>query len=274
MVYRYAYIPEHLPEYVQAVSLAEPHIHEGYLCFLRGTVLIFIGYPLQPAPCEPTDQLRLALESACDHFQPHTVSVIAPRIPPEIDGTACGNDQYYRVELPLAAIKPSEAYMLRRAARELSVNEAVFAEEHSALIEAFVSERIPSSAHQEIFRSISRYADCSQTARLLEARKGSELAAFTIMDLGSADYGFYLFNFRSSTLHVPGASDLLFWEMAGLAFKEGKRHLNLGLGVSSGIQRFKEKWGATPFLPYGSVTIQRKPRGLVDIIRRMLMIVT
>ena len=42
---------------------------------------------------------------------------------------------------------------------------------------------------------------------------------------------------------MPGASDLLFSEMAQLAQSEGKEAINLGLGVHTGIRRFKEKMG-------------------------------
>jgi hypothetical protein len=273
LLFRHAYIPEHLPDYVEAVSLAEPHMHEGYVCFSRGAVLIFIGYPLQAVPSELMSQdLHMKLESACERFQPVTISVIAPGIPPDDLVTAREYDHYFRVSLPLADIEPDEAYMVRRARRELTVGEAAFGREHTALIEDFIAERDMSAAHLEIFRSMARYLDCSHTARLLEARREDDLVAFTIFDLGSADYAFYLFNFRSRSIHVPGASDLLLCEMARLAVEGGKSHLNLGLGVNSGIRRFKEKWGAIPFLPYNWATIQRKRRGLLSTIRGMLKV--
>jgi hypothetical protein len=49
----------------------------------------------------------------------------------------------------------------------------------------------------------------SKTAHLLEARQADRLVAFSIVDLGSARYAFYQFNFRSAKIGVPGASDLL-----------------------------------------------------------------
>jgi hypothetical protein len=66
-----------------------------------------------------------------------------------------------------------------------------------------------------------------------------------------------LFNFRSKKPNIPGASDLLFKEMVNLAHAEGKKAINLGLGIHAGIRRFKEKWGGMPFLPYRSALIQR-----------------
>lgn len=271
MVFRHAYIPEHLPDYVEAVSLAEPHLHRGYVCFSRSEILIFIGYPLEAVPSARTSEdFHLALESACERFQPTTINVIAPGFLPDAIVKGREDDQYFRVHLPFSAIGLDEAYMVRRASRELIVQEARFGEEHETLIEDFIAERDFSAAHQEVFRSIEGYLHRSRTAKLLEARRHSDLVAFSILELGSADYGFYLFNFRSPAIHVPGASDLLLYEMARLAGEHGKRYLNLGLGVNSGIRRFKEKWGAIPFLPYRCATIQRRRRGLLAVIREML----
>jgi hypothetical protein len=271
MVFRHAYIPEHLPDYVEAVSLAESHIHKGYVCFSRGEILIFIGYPLEAVPSERMDEdFHLALESACERFQPTTINVIAPGFLPDFIVKAPEDDQYFRVHLPLSATGPDEAYMVRRASRELIVREARFRKEHETLIEDFIAERDLNAAHQEVFRSIAGYLDRSRTAKLLEARRDNDLVAFSILELGSADYGFYLFNFRSTSIHVPGASDLLLYEMARLSVEQGKRYLNLGLGVNPGIRRFKEKWGAIPFLPYRCATIQRRRRGLLAVIREML----
>ncbi len=98
----------------------------------------------------------------------------------------------------------------------------------------------------------------SKTALLLESRQTDTLSAFTIMDLGSTDYAFYLFNLRSATRYVPGASDILFFEMVKRAQNSGKRAVNLGLGVNTGIRRFKEKWGGTPFLPYFAALVRHQ----------------
>ena len=78
------------------------------------------------------------------------------------------------------------------------------------------------------------------------------------MDLGSADYAFYLFNLRSETRYVPGASDILFFEMVKRAQNSGKKAVNLGLGVNTGIRRFKRKWGGTPFLPYFAALVRHQ----------------
>lgn len=256
LVYQRAYIPEHLPSYVEAVFSAEPHLHNDYLCFTCGTHLIFIGYPLKGE----ANKAPQSYESAYERFHPSTIAVIAPQLwflnqthadQPE--------DSYYRLDLPLSPLDPELSYMVRRAARELQVTEAAFGSDHLRLIKGFISEHELTQEHKQIFGRIPHYLKRSKAARLLEARKGDILVAFTIVDLGSANYAFYLFNFSSTKEYVPGASDLLFYGMVRLAQAEGKKAINLGLGIHPGIRHFKEKWGGIPFLPYASALVQRKP---------------
>jgi hypothetical protein len=55
---------------------------------------------------------------------------------------------------------------------------------------------------------------------------------------------------HSKENYVSHASDLLFSEMIRYTRKHGKSRINLGLGVNSGIRRFKTKWGGQPYLDY------------------------
>ncbi len=256
LIYQKAYLPEHLISYGEAVSKAEAHFHGGYLCFTQGTHLIFVGYPLG---AELPD-ISSAYESACERFNPATVALIAPEIWSSAQTYESKSaDSYFRLELPLGPLDPEIVYMVRRATRELQVRPGRFGREHKKLVKDFLDGHELSQEHRLIFGRIPHYLKRSETARLLEARKEKSLVAFTITDLGSANYAFYLFNFRSRKENIPGASDLLFHEMVNLAQSEGKAALNLGLGIHPGIRHFKEKWGGTPFLPYKYAVINRKP---------------
>jgi hypothetical protein len=256
LIYRQAYIPEHLPEFVAAISGAEPHLVGDHLCFTRRKHLIFIGYPLPLYQADTPGAYR----SACERFRPATVAVIAPQIwLPEADCRKQPSDSYYRLALPLHSLDAEVAYMVRRAAKELAVGRGKFRREHQKLINAFLKRPDLSPAQIYLFKRMPQYLKRSATACLLEARKQDLLAAFTVVDTGSAESAFYLFNFRSDTINVPGASDLLFHEMVNLALSEQKTTLNLGLGVHPGIRRFKEKWGGIPFLSYESVLVDREP---------------
>ena len=255
-IYRHAYLPEHLPDYVEAVSGAKPHLAENYLCFLRRKHLIFIGFPLGKTDTD----IAQAYLSACERSNPSTVAIVAPAIwLPEESCEKQAPDQYYRLDLPLNPVDSSVAYMLRRAQRELNVTTGGFGREHRKIVKAFLRTQALTTEQRRLFEQIPKYLKQTRSARILEARRKNMLVAFTIVDLGSADFAFYLFNFRALKTNVPGASDLLLQAMVDLAQSEGKKALNLGLGIHPGIQHFKEKWGGVPFLPYASALVQRAP---------------
>jgi hypothetical protein len=149
--------------------------------------------------------------------------------------------------------------MVRRAERELQVTLGKYGKEHRRLVDDFLSTHQLTKAQRHIFRHIPQYLKASKSARLIEARKRNTLVAYTVADMGSSEFAFYLFNFRSSREKIPGASDLLFNQMVNLAQSEGKKAINLGLGIHPGIRRFKEKWGGAPFLSYASALVHRKP---------------
>ena len=254
-VYRHAYLPEHLPDYVGAVSSAEPFLHHNYVCFLGKKHLIFNGYPLVP----DSDPPARIYELICERFQPTTVAVIASAIwLPAQQYEQQAADSYYRLDLPLRPIDAAVAYMLRRARRDLQVTYGSFGKEHKKIIQAFVAGHSFNRQQKYLFKQIPQYLKASDSAVLFEARREKELVAFNIVDLGAADYAFYLFSFRSSKINVPGASDLLFFEMVNLAHTKGKKAVNLGLGVNAGIRRFKKKWGGVPFLKYFSILVDNR----------------
>ncbi|UCG94461.1 MAG: hypothetical protein JSW13_01500 [Candidatus Aerophobus sp.] len=257
LIYQHSYLPEHIPNYLEAVSGAEPHLHDDYLCLSKKKHLIFVGYPLVDKP----GNTPRAYETACKRFRPASVAIIAPDIwlPAQTYDESQPRDNYYRLDLPLGALDPGVAYMVRRAGRELRVTQGTFGIEHQRLVKEFLSGHELSREQRFIFKRIPHYVKRSETARLLEARKGDALVAFSIVDMGSVSYGFYLFNFRSIDEYVPGGSDLLFYKMVRMAQTEGKVALNLGLGIHTGIRRFKEKWGGIPFLPYHSALVRRAP---------------
>ena len=266
IICRHAYLPEHLPDYVTAVSGASAQLIDNFLCFHHRHHLIFIGYPLREAHAD----IRQVYAAACKQFEPATVAIIAQDIGFCVPGGQNHFlDNYYRLQLPLDSIDATVSYMVRRAKKDLSVGLAKFGKEHKKLIKVFLSERDLSKAQKHIFKHIPHYLKRSSSAYLLEARKEGSLAAFTVIDTGSADYAFYLFNIRSSRINVPGASDLLFHEMVRLAQSEQKKAINLGLGVNPGIRRFKEKWGGKPFLSYCSAVIQRERLELADIAKKL-----
>jgi hypothetical protein len=161
------------------------------------------------------------------------------------------------------------AYMLRRAQRELQVVRGSFGKEHKKVIKAFLADHRLNRRQKFLYKHIPQYLMAGSRAVLIEARKKKELVAFIIVDLSAADYAFYLFSFRSRKIKVPGASDLLFHEMVNLAQAEGKQVVNLGLGISAGIRRFKEKWGGKPFLNYYSVLVDKREVDIGSLAKKL-----
>jgi hypothetical protein len=254
-IYGHAYLPEHLPDFVGPVSGAEPFICRNHLFFFAKKHLIFNGYPLEPGP-DPPEQVY---DIVCKRFQPSTVALIAPILwLPDEQYEQQATDSYYRLELPLPRIDAEVAYMLRRARRDLQVSRGCFGKEHKKIIKAFLTGHSFNRRQKYLFKHIPQYLKASDSAVLLEARKQNKLVAFNIVDLGAADYAFYLFSFRSGKINVPGASDLLFHAMVNQAQAEGKKAVNLGLGVNAGIRYFKEKWGGVPFFNYSSALVDKR----------------
>jgi len=265
-VHHHAFLPEHLPDYVAAVSGAEPFLHRKYLYFYGKKHLIFNGYPLVPE-AEPPAQIY---NSICERLQPLTAAVIAPRIwLPEAQCDHREDDRYFRLDLPLAALDGAVAYMLRRARRDLRVVQGQFGKEHKKIIKAFLARHRFNRRQKYIFKHIVRYLKACDSAMLFEARKEKDLAAFSIVDMGAMDFAFYLFSFRSGKLNAPGASDLLFQAMVDQAQIQGKRAINLGLGVNDGIRRFKEKWGGVPFLDYCSVQVDNREIDIGSLAKKL-----
>jgi hypothetical protein len=264
-VFHHAYVPEHLPDYVRAVSAAEPFLVDRYLCFFGGRRLIFVGYPLGNTDVDPQE----AYTSALERFRPSSAAIIAPEIWLDRHSGDHEQDQYYHLALPLAQLPSAVAYMIRRARREVGLSDGNFGREHKRMVRAFIAARALTKAQETLFKKFPGYVKQSDSALLLEARKGNRLAAFSVLDLGSADYGFYLFNFRSQEFDVPGASDLLLHEMVRRAVDSGKRALNLGLGLHAGVRRFKEKWGAVPFLSYASAVVRTGPTDIGKLLSKL-----
>jgi len=265
-IYQHAYLPEHLPDYVAAVSGAESYLIENHICFWHRHHMMFIGFPLG----DPTGDTVQAYLAACERCKPATVAIIAPKI--WLSDDACEKqpgDSYYRLKLPLGAIHAQVAYMVRRAQRDLVIMHGKFGREHKRIVKEFLNARQLTPDQIYLFKHLRHYLKHCPSAILLEARKGRELVAFTVTDLGSANYAFYLFNFRSVKFNIPGASDLLFREMVNVAQSSGKKAINLGLGINSGIRRFKEKWGGVPFLPCETAVVHRETLDLESLAKKL-----
>jgi hypothetical protein len=197
------------------------------------------------------------LAAAIRRFNPSRVALVAPSIS-HTDGERGDSDAYYQLDLETLKILGKVRNMIHRASQELRVEKGrEFLGEHRRLVEAFLKMRRVSEATHTIFQKIQEYLACVPTACIFSARAGDgRLAGFDIAEFGAKNYAFYMFNFRSSENAMPGTSDLLLYELIQAAKQQGKRFVNLGLGVNAGVTFFKRKWGGRPFLNHEFVVFE------------------
>ncbi len=249
----HAYLPEHIPQYVSAISKTEPFLFDDYIVHAKKNHLVFVGYPLKEPFRE--SQMGEVLDDAVRQFKPGEVTLIAPAIPSRLDGSNHPpSDDYYRLELSALAVSQKLRNMLSRASRELSVERTrTFGREHKKFVGNFLKTHPVDEGTQFIFKRIDNYVSSSSTVLIFNARnRTGELVAFDIAEFSPKQYALYMFNFSSGALYVPGASDLLLSMWFRFQKEEGKKYVNLGLGINRGVTFFKKKWGGVAFLPYAS----------------------
>jgi hypothetical protein len=247
----HAYVPEHVTHYVTSISQTEPFLFDDFLAYANNQRLIFVGYPLEQTFDER--QMGKNLEKAVKRFKPKNVALTAPDLPASLRNSDYPpSDHYYRLDLSSISISQKLRNMLKRADRELSVEKnSEFGEEHRKMIVEFLNTHPVDEATGFIFNRINEYLSSSPNVQVFDARnKKNELVAFDIAEFTPKEYTFYMFNFGSDALYVPGASDLLLSEVIQEAKTVGKRFINLGLGINPGVTFFKKKWGGVIFFPY------------------------
>jgi hypothetical protein len=252
-----AYIPEQMTSYVTAISTAEPFLFGNFLVYRKQEHVVFVGYPLR----EDFQEIRMkkALDEVVRRFNPSGVTLMAPSIPTSIHPqTPPSTDQYYRLDLASLSVSQKVRNMINRAKRNLKVEKQKTLDEgHRKLVREFLTAYPVGQETRFIFERIPDYVSSSATAWVYDARdEKGELVAFDVAEMGPKHYAFYMFNFTSHNRVVPGASDLLLWEILLQAKREGKHYINLGLGINPGVSFFKEKWGGVPFLPYSSCSYE------------------
>jgi hypothetical protein len=244
-----AYIPEHMPGYGVAISGGEPFLLENYLCYQFQDAIIFVGYPLTGTFEE--NKMEEILQVAIKRFNPVRVALMAQAISRQ-SGNQNPSDVYYQLNLANFRMQAKLKNMIKRASRELTLEKSrEFKNDHRQLIADFLASRQVDEGTRYIFARIPRYLSSVQSAWIFSARDhAGKLAAFDIAELGAKNYAFYMFNFRSRQLQVPGASDLLLHTLIQEARQQGKSIINLGLGINAGVTFFKKKWGGLPFLKH------------------------
>jgi len=265
----HAYVPEHVPGYGAAISQGEPFLLEEFLCYRARGVLIFVGYPLGQSFDE--SRMKKVLQRAVLRFRPAQVSLLAPAISFQ-EAIPKQVDTYYKLDLSSLFVPQKVRNRIHRAGRELKVGiSREFREEHRQIVDQFLDSHALDEEIQAVFTRIPAYLASVSSALLFEARNPEgKLAAFDIAEFGAKDYAFYMFNFRSRRDYVPGASDFLLQAIITEAKQQGKKTINLGLGINEKVAFFKKKWGGLPFLEHRFFLYRPSPSSFFDFLLRGL----
>jgi hypothetical protein len=258
----HAYVPEHIVVLMTSLCGGEPFLIDDYFCCCKEDWVILIGYPLQHE--FNLDKFEVVLEKVNKKFRPGHISLIAPDLPRPL-AARCrekDSDTYYTLNTRHPVIGSAVKRNLRKAGRRLTVERAVhMGDAHYQLMQEFIERVSPPLRVKELFFKMPQYVAAARDAFVLNAWDSKQrLAAFYAVDLAARDFASYIIGCYSKNEYVLGASDLLLSELIKMSAEYGKGYIHLGLGVNSGIRRFKEKWGARPTLSYEMCElVQKKP---------------
>jgi len=244
------YIPEQIIDYFESISNLTAKLLGRYLVYVGGTTIVIVGYPVSGGYREE-DIVKIVQGTLQERME--NIIVIAPRLPPGLRFEEVKTDNYYRLTLPVRKMNKKLRYMVSRASRELTIEvDKKLTKSHKRIMTDFLKRPDVEKYMEYVCSRLDCYLSRSNTVRIINTfRRDGGLAGFNVIDLPTGDYSFYMFNFIDRAgEYVPGVSDLLLYHSLRISYDEGKRYVNMGLGINEGTKRFKIKWGATPFLPY------------------------
>jgi len=250
-----AQTPEQVIPYVCAVSELKPRMLGACVGYEREGEVVLVGYPLH----DPKDAKAMAEAVGLALRLPglRRITVIGPARPPQApESAAIAEDWYYSLPVPAPPPGQKTRNLLRRAARELTVERGgSWGEDHAALVRRYLNERPLAAGTRRIYERLPRYLAQSSGSLLASARLADgRLAALSVGEFAGLATAFYMFSFRDPGAAPPGTADLLLAQLLEEASGRGHTKMNLGLAVNEGIGFFKRKWGAVPFLPYMQTT--------------------
>jgi hypothetical protein len=263
-----AVVPEQVVAYVSAVTGSRPRMVGPCIGYDSGGELVLVGYPLH----DPLDDSAMteAVTLALEIPGLRRITVIGPVRPkPAPAGSRVEEDYYYAIPVPPPRPAQKLRNMLRRASRELTLEQGRrCGEDHMGLVQLYLDARPLAPGTRRIFGQLQSYLAASPGSLVLSARLADgRLAAFVVGEFSSLHTAFFMFSFRDLRWAPPGSTDLLLSGLLDEAAHRGHRRMNLGLGINEGIRFFKGKWGPVSFLPYVQVTWEPRPPGLFSHLR-------
>lgn len=247
-----AKIPEHSALLMTAMNGAETLCSENYIFYKGPSWLLAIGYPLTGE--FSGEQFVSAAETIASNAGVASIYAIAPFFPARFASQIIESDRYYvlstKTRIPGNLRNP-----VKKAKAALSITETSnFTPAHRKLWKEFLEMRQSSMNERvkELFlQTPQALVNAKGALRLLNAYDaGNNLTACLLLDYSPANFTSYILGAHSQLHYVPHAMDALFAEMLDTSLNAGKRFIHLGLGVNSGILRFKRKWGGIASWPF------------------------
>jgi len=268
----HAYIPEHIPGLITSLSAGEPFLIADHLVCRSENWIIFIGYPLQRQ--FDTAIFEGVLEKIKRKFKPGRLSIIAPEMSERLKPLCreANSDYYYTLDVRNPAVRSPVRRNLKKAAQRLTIECAArMGDAHQELMREFMHRVDLPGRVKTLLVKIPQYVGTAPHSFVLNAWcAGEKLAAFYVVDFAAQDFGNYIVGCYSKKNYVVGASDLLLSELIKLSREHDKVYIHLGLGISDGIRRFKEKWGARPFCSYEMCELVFKKALILDAIKAVM----
>jgi hypothetical protein len=266
-----AYVPEHIVSLMALISKGEPFLIEDHLGIVKDQWVILVGYPLDQR--FSMERCEKVVKHVLERFRPESLRFIGPEIPLFLTESCIERqkDRYYRLDVEQTRVKNSLRRVAEKASQELDVEKAnALSKAHEILISELLKREKLRPRVKELYHAMPDYVSHSSSACVLNAwTKRGRLSAFYILELGAKHFTTYLLGTHSKKNYVPHASDLLFLKMIELTREQGKKEINLGLGVNEGIRRFKEKWGGVPFLNYEECEYCPEGMKMISMVRTL-----
>ena len=234
--------------------------------------MVLVGYPLQ---IEFTSRdLENIIRKIKNEFNPERISLISPKLTTRL-ASQCrqkDSDAFFTLEAKPPILGNAVRRNLKKADRLLAVEQSAhMGDAHYELMNEFMQRADPPPRVQDLFFKMPQYVSSAPQVYVLNAWcRDKSLAAFYVVDFEAKKFANYIIGCFSKRNYVIGASDLLLSELIKLSIANKKSYIHLGLGVNSGIRRFKEKWGAKPAFSYEMCELVFKRPLLLEFIRSMM----
>ena len=267
----HAYIPEHLVGLMTRVSGGEPFLIDDYFCCRKGDWIIIVGYPLQHDFL--VNEFETLFNKIKKEYRPKYISIIAPLLPISLSDSCQEreDDHYYTLDIQNVTTSSRLKRVVNKALESLKIEHSNhFREDHNELSLEFIERVDPPPRVKELLLKMPEYVGLSNNSMVLNAYDHKDnLTAFYVVDLWAKNFSTYVIGCHSKINYVPGASDLLFFEMIKKSKECAKNYIHLGLGVNKGIRQFKKKWGGIPSHKYEMCELVMRKPSIFDVFREM-----